>query len=657
MNVEGTVWFNQHVMSHKDLEYGSQTTLEIMYSSQTTDFQSYGAPYFNIALSTTTPVYIRKIISLNYQNASDLLVAIGYLFQSFSKNGFPTSSDMFELVKRYHRDKLLKFNFFVYGNGDKVCSITIQNSGSDFLVIHISFDLFRCVCNLVKNFVTDYYKLASNILTQSQTLLLSKVLESNENMTKILKSLNFQNNTKEEPIPPELIESVDRMNEFDNFLGKDMQNIVIPEITQTPTVIEKSKTDHGNSLVNTVLKNNLKVLENLITSSFTAFDPIETIQERICRELDYDSNFLLLPGISEDEMKSYKFLSKLFYLYRLHKFSLGNNNIPEIKLLVYNPTNVDSKNISISYDLFVIFVYLRIFISKMSRREPNVHKNKIAFYTGFRCIFDMMTLSFINSLDINKVKSCILERFETYTKSGFFNEYTQLLETVSIPPISSKDFSDAADQLLVKLTDGPLKVIKDLHNELYEKGKEIVGIDLRIPFINNLNLEQILNILQIQLTFALGQFDDVKDDKVSLAKKISEIVDISDGDLLHQIVTMFVDKKIDIEKKTKERETNLLRACKFYISDVPVSLQKEFLEYIESITTEKYDWDKFSIEEFKDNIVKVLYIWNENDSKILYSDFMSKVENCVMNKDLILVKNRMVDLQTDQDTNFDLGAL
>jgi len=660
MSQDERVWLSQQVIFHRDSEYGTQTNLEIAYSSQTSDFQSYGAPFLNIILSSTNPVYIRKSISLSYQNASDLLLALKYLFDSFQK-GYPMQRGAFELVRKYHKDRVIKFDFFLYANSDKVCSISIHNTATDFLSVVVSFDLFRCVCNIVKDFVSNYFSLVNNILTLSNNHLLFKILQADNNSNNILKSLNvgnsFEVKNEKEEITTDVLEATEKINELDQFLGQDMQNIVVPEITQTPTTIEKQKTDHSNSLVNAVFKNNLKILEDLVTSSFTSLDPIAAIFERLIKELDYPDNFSFTPGMSDDESKSYHFLSKLLYLHKLHQFSLGKQGVPELKLLVYKPTNPDSRNFLVAYDLFVIFIYLRIFIAKLSRREPNVYKNKIVFYTGFRYIFDMLSISFIHSADINKVKSCIIERFDSYNTSGFFNEYTGILASFSIPAITMKEFSDLSDQILVKLSENPLKLINDLHNELYEKGKEIEGVDLRIPFSNTLNLEQILKVLQIQLTYSLGQFNDVKDDKVLLAEKINSVAGIDDPNLLQEIVSLFYDKKVDVEKKAKEKETNLLRACKFHISDVPVNLQNDFLQYVSSITIEKYDWDKFSLEEFKDNIIKVLYIWNENDSKILYSDFMSKVENCMMTKDLILVKNKMLDSNDQvEDTNFDLSS-
>jgi len=652
-------WLSQQLLFHKDNEYGSESTMEIQYSTQTTDFMSYGPPHFNIVLHTKNPVSLTKVISLNFQNASDLLLSLKKVFDSFQK-GYPTSRGTFEIQKRYGKDRSLKIDFYLYNNNDKVCVIAIHNSPTDFIQVVFSFELFRCFCNMLKDFISHYFSIISNIQGMGQTFLLSRMLNEQGSMTNIMKSIPqvMAVEKENEAMTQEVLEASQRIEELDKFVGHDMSNIVITEVSEVTFKEHPSpKLDYGDGLVKTALQNNLKNLEDLVLSSFTAIDPITAIFERLSKDLNFTSDFVFCPGMDENETKSYHFLTKLLYMYKIHQFSLGKLGVPELRLLAYKPIGETQQNISLAYDLFTIFIYLRIFIQKLSKREANVYKNKIVFYTAFRIVFDMINISFIHSMDINKTKSCILERFNTYSGNGFFNEYSKLLSDFSIPEISSTDFSDLADNILTKFSQNPLKSIEEVHNSLYEKGKELEGIDLRIPFINSLNLEQILKILQIQLSFATGLFNDVKSDKILLTKKIFEVTGLDDEKLLGYVASLFVDKKVDVEKKGKIKESNLLRASKFYITDIPSNLQQQVLHYIESLGYEQFDYNEFSLQEFKDNIIKAIYVWNEGGEDIPYSDFMTKVENCIMSKDLILVKNKMVNSDPEEDSNYDLSSI
>lgn len=652
-------WLSQQLLIHKDNEFGSDSSLTIQYSSQTLDFLSYGPPAFNISLHTKNPVYSTKVISLNYQNSSDLLLSLKRVFDSFQK-GYPSSRGTFEIQKRYNKDKSLKIDFYVHNTGDKVCVIAIHNSPTDFIQVIFTFELFRCFCNMLKYFISNYFNVINNISIMGQTYFLSKISSEQMSMTNIMKSIPevMEVSKNNELSSQDALEAHERINELDKFLGPDMSNIVVTEVSEVKLAEpERPKLDYGDGLVKNALQNNLKNLEDLLASSFTATDPVEAVFERLCKDLNFNSNFVFCPGMDENELKSYHFLSKLLYLYRLHQFSIGRQGVPEIRLLAYKPIGESQQNISLAYDLFTIFIYLRIFIGKMSKREPNVYKNKIVFYTAFRFVFDMIHISYIHSMDINKTKSCIIERFNIYSGNGFFAEYTKILGEFSIPEISTNEFSELADNILTIFSQNPLKSIKDAHDSLYEKGKELEGIDLRIPFINSLNLEQILKILHIQLSFASGLFNDVKSDKILLASKIHEVTGIEDENLLEYVSSLFVDKKIDIEKKSKDKESNLVRATKFNITDVPANLVNDYFKYIVEIGYNDYDWDKFPLQEFKDNIIKVIYTWNENDKNMSYSDFMTKVENCNMTKDLILVKNKMVNSDPEEDTNYDLSSI
>jgi hypothetical protein len=111
--------------------------------------------------------------------------------------------------------------------------------------------------------------------------------------------------------------------------------------------------------------------------------------------------------------------------------------------------------------------------------------------------------------------------------------------------------------------------------------------------------------------------------------------------------------------KTKDRikETNILKACKFYDQGIPSDKYEEFIEYTSNLENEDFDWNKFELEEFDDSIFKVIYVWNENEKNIAYSDFMTKVENCSMDKQILLAKIRIIDTTSIPNEDWDLENL
>jgi len=443
----------------------------------------------------------------------------------------------------------------------------------------------------------------------------------------------------------EIIENLDETekttNELDNFLGENMQNIVVPDLLDKNVTSERKNTiEIGSGLVN-IFNNDLKNLEDLLFSCVTSDDMSEPIISRLISGLNVDSNFNFLPGITDDEIKSYKYLSKLLYLNQLHQYTNGKTGLSEIRFLIYKPKDYSDKNIVLAYDLFTIFIYLRLFVQKLSSREPSVIKNKILFYTLYRNIFDMFSISFIQNIDIIKTKTCVLERFKNFDEIGFFNEYTKILDMYSIQKISSNEISVLLDKFLTMLSQSSeFPSIESAHNVLYETGKDVEGIDVKIPFINTLNLEQNLKLTHVNLSVSLNQIP--VDDKDIFIQKVNELVN-DNSFCSDEMIKYFIDKKINIIKKEKEKDSNIYRACKFYDKDIPINIHSDFMEYVKSLSDSDFDWNKFNLEEFNESIIKTIYIWNDDiDKKQTYTDFMSKVESCLLNKQLILTKIKIL---------------
>ena len=83
--------------------------------------------------------------------------------------------------------------------------------------------------------------------------------------------------------------------------------------------------------------------------------------------------------------------------------------------------------------------------------------------------------------------------------------------------------------------------------------------------------------------------------------------------------------------------------------------------YIQELGNNKVNFKKlgFSIDECGDNIVKALYLWDpESDERVTknYKYYFGKVENEIMERDLILTQIKMrEESETSDDTGWDFN--
>jgi hypothetical protein len=382
---------------------------------------------------------------------------------------------------------------------------------------------------------------------------------------------------------------------------------------------------------------------------------IEPIFSRFIEKLNTDESFQFLPSISENEIKSYKYLSKLLYLNQLNDYFNGKKDIPQIRFLIYKPKEKYDINISLAFDLFTVMIYLRLFIQKLSSREYNPVKNKTLFYILYRYVFDMLSISFIQNIETIQIKTCVMERFKNFENSKFFDNFNEILKNYGINKILINEFSNLVDKFLKILLDNDsLNSIEYTHNDIYKNGKEIDEIEVKIPFNNNLSLEQMLKLINFDLYLNKNNIAILSEEQ--LKEKMIELVG---NEYINDDILKIYKTKTKINVKTKDRikETNILKACKFYDQGIPSGKYEEFIEYTSNLENEDFDWNKFELEEFDDSIFKVIYVWNENEKNIAYSDFMTKVENCSMDKQILLAKIRIIDTTSIPNEDWDLENL
>jgi len=443
------------------------------------------------------------------------------------------------------------------------------------------------------------------------------------------------------------IEQIEATTEdFNKFLGNDMENIKVPDLENKNLLEEKSKNLEVKSLfITNTLDKDLSVLESMLTAATTTPDPLNVIIQGFSRSMNLGPNFNFLPEITKEDYKSLTYISKLTHDFYLNLYFKQNNSIPSsfpiLKYKVNDLNKIDSINVNLSYDLLLIAGFIKIFRSRLESRESDANKNGALFYLKIRTILDPLIYSF---LDVSKSKiifNNICTNFELYNEFGFFNYYQKILTDNGFSKIELNDIRDFCNELNTKVfnSNALLKNINEKHNDLFKSGF------LKIKSDNNLTLEQIINEL---IPLEILEKNGTNLEKELLLENLSP--EVSD---------VFRKKEESTKTEEKKKETNLVKTVHFYNNEIPERFRKEFFKYIEDLKLETYDFsnDKFPIEELGENIVKTLYVWNSSDKRDeLLTSFRFKLEECILTKELIIAKykNNGKEEKT-KDENWDLS--
>lgn len=650
-------WFSQTLMTYKDNQFATDGYMKIAISTGTKDFLNFNPIKFGIVISNQ----INKICNLNIQQSTDLLSSIRIVLQNPSR---VYNEGNYQILKRWNNLEL-NFEFVLDQNSnEQVVRITLRSNESDFTKIIITFNLFKVFSFRLKYFVENYDKFCISI---PNTFLQKEILNTNK---QILSSLNilpsklvdFSNTSPvltsnpQEEIDNKIKENVEvsetTIEDLDKFIGgSEMTNIKdIPELENKSP--KKENIQEYNSKLFNCLENNLENLEKLLTISESNPDPMIFIINKLVKDKmmlkGIDDNFEIMPGISENDLKSLLYISKLNCNITLRGNIEREIPIPSsIVLLKYkiNPNiKVHNENIELAFDLLMVNGYFRSLRRRLETKVDDLMVNKASVYLILRNYMDMLSFSFLEDLS-NKdiIKTNVVSRFKYYDRIGAFNSYKKLLETYNCPDITDIDISNFVNEVIEKII-GKSPFIDELHKKLYDQGS------VRLEYENTLSKEQIINeVIPLEIAEKLGtnhiSMDNISENvKELFSKKVKE------------------NKKET--KKPKNENSNLYRLINQYRNEIPEKIRNEFLEMIQKLENKPIELSKikYSLETLGENIIKILYIWKpEDDSKITtnFKYFFEKFENEIMTKDLILTKskgtkesNETTEQNNDNDWNF-----
>ena len=103
------------------------------------------------------------------------------------------------------------------------------------------------------------------------------------------------------------------------------------------------------------------------------------------------------------------------------------------------------------------------------------------------------------------------------------------------------------------------------------------------------------------------------------------------------------------------------RAAPYYNSEVPERHKEEFFKYIKGLKNNNFKINElgFDLNEVGDNILKVIYVWNNSDKKETQADFNTKVQECIVDRNTIIsglsIINNIENPKETEDWNVILG--
>jgi hypothetical protein len=415
------------------------------------------------------------------------------------------------------------------------------------------------------------------------------------------------------------------IKDLDQFVGKDMKNIEVKELEEKK---EEVVTEVDSKFVKHFIKGDLRNLETILNNTSN----IEELRLKLSQDMKFKC--VVLPGISDDELTSLEYISKVIINTSELGWTLFGTPIPaSTPALRYPAKKVEPENMELAYDLLLFSGYIRSLRRRLEDKIGDANENKALFHLKYRCLLDAFYFSFIDKADETKLISIISNRYKYYDSIGVFKEYKNKLEMYKCIAVSENDIISYIHEVGEKIIGRPKlnPYITVLHDNMQMSG------NIRIGTNSNFNKEQIINeILPLEIAENMGQSPPE--------------IEISDE------VKQFFKKKRKVEKKVVKKKNHLARVVGTLENDIPAQYKDKFLKYIDSCADKDFNFDNsFPYQEFGDELIKALYVWKpETDSRIKNSlnYYRTQIDKEVMEKQYILAldeKNTGEDIALNLD--------
>jgi hypothetical protein len=608
-------------MTYKDKSYGTDGFLRLSLSTSTSNFKDFNQPKLNLMISNNHS----KTCQIDIQTIHDLIKSFDNAREAVKSNG---SFQPAEIKKTIKRNVQLLFSIFLDENKREALSkIEIISNESDFTRTIMPLNTFGAFTDIFRHFKINYITIISNLLSQGAT---SQFLEV-PNLIKGLPSgivSKIPTQDIEIPVSEEVIkgsaETQKTAENFEAFVNMNLDSMEVPELKKAEDV---HMTEIDSKFVKHIIENDLSKFEWVLNNESLTESPMSSFAARLSTVfgMDYKS----LPGITDQEMKSLSYLSKLYFSLAHQNYVNSGVSLPHATpIFKYKAKEFTDDNLELAYDLLLIGLYIRGVRRRLEGKENDALKNCALFHLQLRCFIDPFVFSFIDGISSDKLNAIILQRYKYYKDLLVFSTYEKKLKDYNCPELTENDISSMITELSEKVIN-KTPYICDLHD------RSVTQNSLRLPSENNFTLEQIINeIVPLEVAEKLGK--DIKDDLV--IEQLKKSYTITD-----EILNFFKQskKKVKVKKESVVSKTNnLKRVVEYFLDDVPEKYKESFVKYITEMGNVKFNFiTTFPLDEFGDNVIRALYVWDpEDDPQVTknYKYLLKKIETEIMEKDQIL---------------------
>lgn len=615
-------WINQTLMIYKDDKYASDGFLRVSIFTNTRDYKFYNPPKFGISISNQK---FQKSYNLDIIGASDLFKSLTYAF----KNSDKIFEDKSQIVKQDRTIQLI-IDFTVAQNDDYVVRVTIKSGETDTTNILIPADVFQLFANILKFYVDKYCQLCSDLFIKAVDGELITLLQQLPTLIKQMPSQILPANYIDSSAPPEEAIKKTEINitNFEEMLGPNMENIKVAELAEKK---DEPIVEVESLFVDKFIKGDLRNLETILNNTSS----IEELSHKMKLDMGLGEEISMMPGITDDEMISLLYVSKLLVNTIELSWTKFESPIPSsTPILRYEAKdNVKPENIELAYDLLLMSGYIRSVRRRLEDKIADANENKSLFHLKFRCYVDPFYFSFLEKSDKTKLTSIIVNRFRYFNSLGVFDEYKNTLTMHNCADITEQDIAVYINEVGEKVI-GKSLFILDQHDKL------MVENNFKIGSKSNFNKEQIINeIVPLEIAEKVGQD--------------TSSIEVSDE------VKSFFKSKRKVKKVTeKSKKNHLARVVGTLKSDIPDKYKEDFLKWVEELDSKNFVFDKkFPYQEFGDDLIKALYVWKPEDDPRIGSSlkyYQTKIESEVMEKEYILA---MGDVKEEKTPGIDFGDI
>jgi len=623
-NGDDLTWFNYTFMTYKDMSYGTDGYLRLSGSTSTSNFQNFSA--FKLQLSISNK--IQKSCSLGLAEIIDLTSAFDKVKTLFKTSGFSESV----IERKVGKSINLIIQFFMDSNTKELLvKIELYSNDTDFtrVILPLQFEFFA-LTKIFRQYIDSVFMVGIQFMSSSfNSVHLGKIPDILKTIPSgiISRITAPEEETVSEEVIKGAVETQATIDDLDKFMGPNMENVVVPDEVKQAIDYDKPKVEIKSEYVEKILKNDLSNLETFLNNIVLTPAPIlEVVKEVSVLGDDFDP----LIGISEDEKKSLLYMTKIYYSVSYNSYMDHRVTLPQATpVFKYKPSNIKDMNLELAYDLFLISLYVRAVRRKLENADSDAIMNCSLFHMQIRCFLDPFIFSFLDKVEPKNLQSICVQRFKVFDENGVFDKYKSRLEENGCSQVNSEEILDSIIEASTKVI-GKAPDIIELHENAFRKNSLVLSTQ------NNFTIEQIINeFIPLELAEKMGR--DLNDKE--LISELKERYNISD-----EVINFFKKGRKTQPKVSKVKKiSNLTRICNHFRDEIPAECRDSFLSYIDELKEKKFEFvsSSFPLRDFGENVIKALYVWDpESDPKVVsnYKHFFLKVEEEVMEKDLILTK-------------------